>query len=93
MIGSDFERFGGLFLDDLLLTPHTGLNSLGFPVSRMIDSSSADGAIVVEYSAQYDYFGRGMSKAENDLAHALSRQPDAKLILLLAAQLNAPKDH
>jgi len=93
VIGPDFERFGGLFLDHLLSTPleHSGLNALGFPINRVLDSSSADGAIVAEYSAQEDYFARGMPKAEQDLAHALSHRPNAKLILLIAAQPERPQ--
>jgi hypothetical protein len=88
VIGPDFERFAGLILDHLLITPleHSGSNLLGFPVSRVVDSSSADGAIVAEYSAEDAYFARGMSKAERDLAHALSRRPNAKLVLLISAQ-------
>lgn len=93
VIGPDFERFGGLFLDHLLSTPleHSGLNALGFPINRVLDSSSADGAIVAEYSAQDDYFTRGMPKAQQDLAHALSHRPNAKLILLIAAQPERPQ--
>jgi hypothetical protein len=93
VIGPDFERFGGLFLDHLLSAPleHSGLNALGFPISRVLDSSSADGAIVAEYSALGDYFTRGMPKAEQDLAHALSHRPNAKLVLLIAAQPERPQ--
>ena len=71
VIGPDFERFGGLVLDHVLSTPleHSGLNALGFPVSRVLDSSSADGSVVAEYSAEDDYFTRSMPKAERDLAH------------------------
>ncbi|QIG97907.1 MULTISPECIES: hypothetical protein [Bradyrhizobium] len=93
VIGPDFERFGELFLDHLLSTPleHSGLNALGFPIRRVLDSSSADGAIVAEYSAHDDYFTRGMPKAEQDLAHALSHRPNAKLVLLIAAQPERPQ--
>lgn len=93
VIGPDFERFGELFLDHLLSTPleHSGLNALGFPISRVLDSSSADGAIVAEYSAHDDYFTRGMPKAEQDLAHALSHRPNAKLMLLIAARPERPQ--
>jgi hypothetical protein len=88
VIGPDFERFGELVLDHLLSTPleHSGLNALGFPISRVVDSSSADGRVVAEYSAQADYFTRGMPKAEKDIAHALAHRSDARSILLLAAQ-------
>jgi hypothetical protein len=93
VIGSDFERFAGLVLDHVLATPleHTGLNLLGFPVSRVLDSSSADGAVVAEYSAEDDYFTRGMPKAEKDLAHALSHRPNAELVFLIAAQPDRPQ--
>ena len=93
VIGPDFERFGTLVLDHVLSTPleHTGLNALGFPVSRVVDSSSADGAIVAEYSAQDDYFTGKMPKAEKDLAHALSHRPNAKRVILLAAQPDRPQ--
>ena len=81
VIGPDFERFGGLVLDHALSTrlEHTGLNALGFPVSRVLDSASADGAIVAEYSAETDYFTGKMPKAKKDLAHALAHRPTAKL--------------
>jgi hypothetical protein len=93
VIGPDFERFGGLVLDHVLSTPleHSGLNALGFPVSRVLDSSSADGSMVAEYSAEDDYFTKKMPKAEKDLAHALSHRPNAKLVLLLAAQPDRPQ--
>jgi hypothetical protein len=93
VIGPNFERFGGLVLDHLLTTPleHTGLNALGFPISRVLDSSSADGRVVAEYSAQDDYFSAGMPKAEGDLAHALAHRPNATLILLLAEQSERPQ--
>ncbi len=93
VIGLDFERFGGLVLDHLLSTPleHTGLNALGFPISRVLDSSSADGKVVAEYSADDDYFTKGMPKAKNDLEHALSHRPDAKHVLLLASQPDRPQ--
>jgi tetratricopeptide (TPR) repeat protein len=93
VIGPEFERFGNVVLDNLLTVPleHTGTNALGFPISRVLDSSSADGAVVAEYSAENDYFTRDMPKAEKDLKHALDRRPDAKLILLLAAQPMKPQ--
>ncbi|ACB95927.1 hypothetical protein Bind_2314 [Beijerinckia indica subsp. indica ATCC 9039] len=93
MIGPEFERFGELFLDHLLSTPleHSGLNVLGFPVSRVLDSSAADGAIVAEYSAENDYFTKGMPKAQKDIAHALSHRPNVRLVLLIAAQPSHPQ--
>jgi hypothetical protein len=57
----------------------------------VLDSSSADGAIVAEYSAEDDYFAKKMPKAEKDLAHALSHRPNAKLVLLMAAQPDRPQ--
>ena len=93
VIGPDFERFGGLLLDNVLATPleHTGLNALGFPVSRVLDSVSADGSIVAEYSAEVDYFTSNMLKAEKDLTHALAYRPNAEHVLLLAAQPDRPQ--
>jgi hypothetical protein len=93
VIGLDFERFCELVLDHLLSTPleHSGLNALGFPISRVVDSSSADGGVVAEYSAQADYFRKGMRKAEKDIAHALAHRPDARSLLLLAAQPEQPQ--
>jgi hypothetical protein len=93
VIGPAFEQFAGIFLDHVLSTPleHTGSNLLGFPVSRVLDSSSADGAIVAEYSADDDYFTRGMPKAEKDLAHALSHRPKAEVVFLIAAQPDRPQ--
>jgi hypothetical protein len=63
VIGPDFERFGGLFLDHLLSTPleHSGLTVLGFPISRACLIAAAPMArIVAEDSA--DYFTRGCSR-------------------------------
>jgi hypothetical protein len=93
VIGPDFERFAELVLDHTLSTPleHSGLNPLGFPVSRVLDSSSADGVIVAEYSAEDHYFAKEMPKAEKDLTHALSRRPNAKLVLLMSAQPDRPQ--
>jgi tetratricopeptide (TPR) repeat protein len=93
VIGPEFERFGELLLDHVLSTPleHSGLNALGFPVSRVLDSASTDGKVVAEYSAESDYFTAGMDKARRDIAHALHHRPDAELIYLLAAQPDRPQ--
>ncbi|WP_312572933.1 hypothetical protein [Brevundimonas sp.] len=88
VIGPDFERFGGLFMEQLLGIPlaHTGLNSLGFPVGGDVDTQSADGQWVAEYSAKKAYFVTDMPKAVIDLDHALDKKPDALQIALLSAQ-------
>lgn len=93
VIGPEFERFCGLVLDHVLSVPleHSGLNTLGFPISRVLDSSSADGVIVAEYSARADYFTSGMTKAADDIDHALARRPNAKFILLLSSQPGRPQ--
>ncbi|MEL3892095.1 hypothetical protein V6B08_17575 [Ferrovibrio sp. MS7] len=93
VIGPSFERFGEVLFDHILSTAleHTGLNMLGFPIGRVLDSSSADGKVVAEYSADADYFTRGMLKAKKDLTHALSRRPNAQEILLIAAQPGRPQ--
>ncbi|MFN7288748.1 MAG: hypothetical protein ACK5TL_00260 [bacterium] len=92
LIGSDFEDFGGKLLDHLLKIQleHSGVNFLGLPVSRVLDSTSDDGAVVAQYSAETDYFAAGMQKASDDIAKALARRPDTKRILLIAAEEKRP---
>ena len=89
LIGPDFERFGQLFMDELLGIPltHAGLNALGFPVGGVVDTQSSDGAWVAEYSAEKGYFNGKMAKATKDLKHALKEGPKARKIVLLSAQL------
>lgn len=89
LIGPDFERFGQLFMDELLGIPltHAGLNMLGFPVGGVVDTQSNDGAWVAEYSAEKGYFSGKMAKAAKDLKHALKTEPKARKIVLLSAQL------
>jgi tetratricopeptide (TPR) repeat protein len=87
-IGPDFERFGGVFMEQVLgisLT-HRGLNVLGFPVGGDVDTYSPDGTWVAEYSAESKYFAADMPKATKDLDHALSKKPGAREIVLLSAQ-------
>lgn len=88
VIGPDFERFGGLFMEQLLGIPltHRGLNVLGFPVGGDVDTTSPDGKWVAEYSAEKGYFSKGMAKAVKDLDHALAKEPKAQEIVLLSAQ-------
>lgn len=87
-IGPDFERFGGVLMEQLLGIPltHRGLNVLGFPVGGDVDTHSADGAWVAEYSAETAYFASDMPKATNDLNHALAKKPSAREIVLVSAQ-------
>ena len=88
LIGPDFERFGGTFMEQLLGIPltHHGLNVLGFPVGGDVDTHSPDGKWVAEYSAEAGYFAKDMPKAVKDLDHALQKKPDATEIVLLSAQ-------
>jgi tetratricopeptide (TPR) repeat protein len=88
VIGPEFERFGGIFIEQLLGIPltHRGLNVLGFPVGGDVDTHSPDGAWVAEYSAETNYFASDMPKATNDLNHALAKKPSAREIVLLSAQ-------
>ncbi|MCW2247752.1 hypothetical protein M2352_003386 [Azospirillum fermentarium] len=92
LIAGDFEDFGGKLLDHLLHArlEHSGVNFLGLPVSRVLDSTSDDGAVVAQYSAETDYFTAGMEKASGDITKALTRRPDAKRILLIAAEEKRP---
>jgi hypothetical protein len=73
-IATDFEKFCGLFIQAILELPldHRGLNLLGYPVAGVVDTTSGDGKVVVEYSDRTDYLGGDMDKARGDLAHALS---------------------
>ncbi|RIX31858.1 hypothetical protein [Sphingomonas edaphi] len=91
-IASDFEEFGGKLLDHLLQTPleHSGVNYLGLPVSSVLDSTSDDGAVVAQYSSERGYFAAGMDKAYTDIDKALSRRPNARRILLIAAERKRP---
>lgn len=87
-IGPDFERFGGVLMEQLLGIPltHRGLNVLGFPVGGDVDTNSPDGTWVAEYSAETTYFASDMPKATKDLDHALAKKASAREIVLLSAQ-------
>jgi len=86
--GATFERFGQILMDHYLGVPlsHRGLNVLGVPVSRELDTRDDSSRYVVEYSVEKGYFAEAMTKPEHDLAHALSEQPGAEHIFLLSAQ-------
>lgn len=88
VIGPDFERFGGILMEQLLGIPltHAGLNTLGFPVGGDVDTHSADGSWVGEYSAEKGYFAKDMPKAVKDLDHAIEKKAGARQIALLSAQ-------
>lgn len=88
VIGPDFERFGGLMMEQLVGIPlnHRGLNVLGFPVGGDVDTSSPDGEWAAEYSAETRYFSKGMVKAMQDLDHALAKKPKVREIVLLSTQ-------
>jgi tetratricopeptide (TPR) repeat protein len=92
LIAGDFEDFGGKLLDHMIQTPldHSGVNFLGLPVSRVLDSVSDDGAVVAQYSAESDYFSAGMAKASGDIDKALKRRPNVKRILLISAEERRP---
>ena len=92
-VAGDFERFGGAFVDALLETPinHQGLNLLGYPVARVVDSVSDDGRMAVEYSDASGYFDGTMIKAEGDLRKALERRPTATNFFLLSGERRRPQ--
>lgn len=92
LIGTDFEHFGGKFLDHLLRTrlEHSGLNDFGFPVSRVVDSVSDDGKVVAQYGAHEGYFAGSMSKASGDIDHTLKHHPNAETIFLFADEPGRP---
>lgn len=93
IIATDFEKFGGLFLDALLQIPlnHQGTNLAGYPVAGVVDSVSDDGRIVAEYSDAGGYFDRPMDKAKGDLEKAIQRKPAAREIFLLSGQRKRPQ--
>ena len=92
-IATDFERFGGLFLDALLEISlnHQGTNLLGYPVGGVVDTVSDDGRVVAEYSDASGYFDSPMIKAEGDLKKALGRKPAARDIFLLSGKRKRPQ--
>ncbi|MBY5326889.1 ATP-binding protein [Rhizobium leguminosarum] len=92
-IATDFEKFGGLFMQAMLEQPldHRGINLFGYPVGGVVDTTSNDGKIVVEYSDEKNYFSGGMAKARSDLAHALAAVPSAEQVFLLSGQINRPQ--
>ncbi|WP_250528256.1 hypothetical protein [Caballeronia sp. GAWG2-1] len=92
LIAGDFEEFCGKLLDHLLKTPleHSGVNFVGQPVSSVLDSTSDDGTVVAQYSAEAGYFAGDMQKALGDIDKALVRRPMAKRILLISAEQTRP---
>ncbi|QKC97154.1 ATP-binding protein [Mesorhizobium sp. NZP2298] len=92
-IATDFEKFGGQFIQAILDLPldHRGINLLGYPVAGVVDTTSGDGKIVVEYSDQKKYFSGDMGKARDDLAHALAGAPTAEQVFLLSGQMSRPQ--
>lgn len=92
-ISTDFEKFGGFFVQAIIELPldHRGVNLLGYPVAGVVDTTSADGKVVVEYSDRKDYFGGDMDKARGDLAHALAGAPNAEKVFLLSGQRSKPQ--
>jgi hypothetical protein len=92
-VATDFERFGGLFIQALLELPldHRGLNLLGYPVAGVVDTTNGDGKVVVEYSDRKDYFSGDMDKARGDLAHALAGAPKSEKVFLLSGQPSRPQ--
>ena len=92
MIAGDFEDFCGKLLDHVFKVrlEHSGVNHLGLPVKSVLDSTSDDGVVVVQYSAEQGYFAKGMSKASGDITKALERRPTATRILLISSNLKKP---
>src|SRR5208282_992397 len=92
-IATDFERFGGLFLDALLEVPmnHQGTNLVGYPVGGVVNTVSDDGRVAAEYSDAGGYFDRPMGKAVGDLRKALRRKPSACDIFLLSGERKRPQ--
>jgi hypothetical protein len=92
-IATDFERFGGLFLDALLEIPlnHQGTNLLGYPVGGVVDMVGDNGRVVAEFSDVSGYFNRPMTKAKGDLQKALVRKSAARDIFLLSGERKRPQ--
>jgi len=86
--GASFERFGTRFMDAVLpgKLVHRGLDVVGNPVAGSVDSVSADGLIVGEYSAERTYFDGQMKKATGDIVHAMRLAPGATDIYLLSSR-------
>ena len=87
-ISTDFEKFGGLFLEAFLDIPmiHQGINRRGYPVSGVVDSVSEDGTVAAEFSDEASFFIGDMAKARRDLRKMLRRRPSAQHIYLASGQ-------
>jgi len=86
--GASFERFGARFMDAILPIKliHRGLDVVGNPVAGSVDTVSADGFVVGEYSAERGYFGGQMIKASGDVVHAMRLAPQANDIYFLSSR-------
>jgi len=92
-IGPDVEIFGQRLVDRIVDVPmqHPGLNQLGHPVGHTVDSVSATGEIVAEYSTDESYFSGRMEKLRGDFKHARRMYPKVRKILLVSNRVCGPK--
>jgi hypothetical protein len=94
-INPSFEAFGQRIADRLSPTTlqHRGLNAEGAPVGHVVDSSSSEGFVVFEYSAQQDYFDPPYKKIVKDWCHARRTHPNVRVLYLLSSRECGPKAH
>lgn len=94
-INPQFEAFGQRVADRLSPVPliHRGLNAEGAPVGHVVDSASADGSVVFEYSAAKDYYTKPYTKIAKDWRHARRTHPGGRTIYLLSSRLCGEKAH
>lgn len=92
-IGKDFETFGRTLVNYLSKVPmqHRGLTTEGQPVGHTVDSVSADGKVVAEYSSEADYFESPFKKIWKDVRHARNLHPQVECLFLLSSRERGPK--
>jgi tetratricopeptide (TPR) repeat protein len=81
-----FEAFGQRIAPYIAGVPlvHRGLNELGAPVGNVVDSSTADGTVVFEYSADANYFSKPYKKIAKDWCHARRSHAGVRIVYLLS---------
>lgn len=85
--GARFERFAYALIDRICAPAemiHRGLNLEGAPVSKVVDSISADTHTAAQYSSESGYFSGNAQKPKDDYQKVRQRHPSANIVHLLS---------